>query len=277
MATNHNNEIDLKELMKKIIIFIKNYKILWFIALILGIAAAFYGYKTTKPYYETQMIITSNLKTDVSQTKTETDLQPILSVLNIIKTEVQKHNKNFIANDLKITPPETIKNIDINVFKDKNLRVSPKNIQIKIQIYDTKVLPTIQDNIITYCNSNDYIKDQIKQQNTIQKQTFEIINKRMKFFNFIQDELETNIKKPNQLLLINFNDWQNILDLEIEKIELSHINGDTSAVSIVVPFSKYPTKISKKKQKAAVYFIIVIILAFVTASVLEINKMLKNE
>ncbi len=264
--TNTNDTIDLKELIIKSILIIKKHKFLLLIFIILGILAGIYEYKTTKPFYETEMVITSNLTYEKQTNLYSTDLQSIMSILEIINKNID--NEEFLKNQLNITNPDAILKISAKVIRDANLTsIDPKNISISVSVTDRNTINNIQSSIINYCNNNKYIIQKFNEQKELKNQSIKIINDRINKIDSLN-----NTNKQN---LIDYNSYSSIINLELQKDKLTS-SDNTNPITIVQAFSEYPTVKSKKGANAILAFIVFIFLSLATITFIELIKYFKN-
>ncbi len=274
--TNRNDEIDIKQVIKISINFLKKHKKLLSIFLFLAIIGGFFKYFHTKPYYETEMVITSGLVYEKSNQLYKTNLQPILSVLNILKKNINKKNYKFTKNSLNISNPKSIKEIEVEVYKDKNLTtVEPENILIKIKIYDKSLLKKVQKSIVNYCNQNDYVKLEFEKQLKYRKKSKKIIENELKLLDSLKPVLTKNTYNNNNFAIVDFGNLSNLIELQLQKQKLSS-SVIENPVIVVHRFSEFPQKISKKIIKSLTFFVFIIIIGFITAFILEIIKISKN-
>lgn len=271
-----NDEIEIKELLVIVYKFFVKYKYFWLVTLIVAMAFAIYKYKTVKVYYSSEMIVTSNLTFEKSNDLYIADLQPIMSVLSILQTQVEKHNVNFLR-EIGLKNPKNIRDMKVEVFRDKNLfSIDPKNIKIAVDVNDASKLHEIQQTILNYCNNNRYVKNKFEVQKTVMRKTNQIVDKRIKFIDTIEYAAEKNFNFKNHDFFINFNDWNSIVSMETEKYKNKYLLGIESPVSIVQPFSKFPYTVNKKMAFSVLYFVVILFLGLLVSLTIEFIKYLQN-
>lgn len=271
-----NDEIEIKELLVIVYKFFVKYKYFWLVTLIVAMAFAIYKYKTVKVYYSSEMIVTSNLTFEKSNDLYIADLQPIMSVLSILQTQVEKHNVNFLR-EIGLKNPKNIRDMKVEVFRDKNLfSIDPKNIKIAVDVNDASKLHEIQQTILNYCNNNRYVKNKFEVQKTVMRKTNQIVDKRIKFIDTIEYAAEKSFNFKNHDFFINFNDWNSIVSMETEKYKNKYLLGIESPVSIVQPFSKFPYTVNKKMVFSVLYFVVILILGLLVSLTIEFIKYLQN-
>lgn len=267
-----NEEIDLKDIALKIVTYIKKYRVLLLVFFILGLGAGIYKYFTTKPYYNAQMIITSNLEYEKSNDIYVKNLQPIVSVLNFLSVKINGHNNEFIINELGVEHPAAINNFTVTVVKDINLAsADPENILIEVIVFNKSVLSEIQTSIINYCNNNEYISNYFKQQQKLNSDALYILDNRINQVDSINE-----ILLDKESVLPTFIDLSGLVGLELKKNKLNLDKMDSNPVVIVQKFSEFPDVVSKKAVSAVVYFLIFVVLGFISILVLETFKFFKN-
>lgn len=271
-----NDEIEIKELLVIVYKFFARHKYFWLVTLIVAMAFAIYKYKTVKVYYSSEMIITSNLTFEKSNDLNIADLQPIISVLSILQSHIEKHNLSFLK-EIGMKNPENLRNMKVEVFRDKNLiSIDPKNIKIIVDVNDASKLNEIQQTILNYCNNNEYVKDKFDVQKIVMKKTNEIVEKRIKFIDTLEYAVENNFNFKNHDFFVNFNDWNSIVSMETEKYKNEYLLKIENPVSIVQPFSKYPYTVSKKMAFSVIYFILILFLGLIVSLTLEFRKYIQN-
>jgi len=271
-----NEEIEIKELLLIVYEFFVKRKIFWIVVLILSLLFAGLKYKKVKPYYSSEMIITSNLTYEKSKDLYVPDLQAIISVLETFQTQVEKHNLNFLK-QIGLNNPSVLKEMKVNVIIDKSLsRIEPQNIKIDVDVYDVGELEAIQTVILNYCNKNKYIEDRFNLQKTVMQKTVEIVNKRVKFIDTLEYSVKKNVNSNKGSVFLSFNDWNSIVSLESQKYKYNYMLTVEDAISVVQPFSKYPNVNNKKMVSSFAYFFIFIFLGLIVALMLELIKYIRN-
>ncbi|MEA3451843.1 MAG: hypothetical protein U9Q83_08060, partial [Bacteroidota bacterium] len=188
-----NEEIEIKELLLIVYDFFIKRKIFWIVVLILSLLFAGLKYKKVKPYYSSEMIITSNLIYEKSKDLYDTDLQTIISVLGVFQTQVEKHNLVFLKKT-GLNNPSVLKEMKADIIIDKSLsRIEPQNIKINVDVYDIDELETIQTVILDYCNKNKYIEDMFNLQKKVMQNTVDLIDKRVKYIDTLEYSIMKNV------------------------------------------------------------------------------------
>lgn len=275
---NTSEEINIKELIIKTLFFLKNHKKIWIITLIIALSAGIYKYFTTKIYYESSLYLTTAIVYEKSSDIFEPDLQPIMSMLTILQKQVENKNSEFLINKLNLQKPDFLKDLQVTVFIDKSLtKMNPNNIRVKVEVYDKSKLKELQDQILNYCNTNEYINNLFQNQQKFIKSSSDIIEQRVNEFDEINQIIKSFSKENKQILFINYNDWASIVDLELKKYKFQNTISSETPVIIVNEFNLYPKATNKKLINSVLYFVLVSFLGIVTAVFLELIKFLKNE
>lgn len=275
---NTSEEINIKELIIKTLFFLKNHKKIWIITLIIALSAGIYKYFTTKIYFESSLYLTTAIVYEKSSDIFEPDLQPIMSMLTILQKQVENKNSEFLINKLNLQKPDFLKDLQVTVFIDKSLtKMNPNNIRVKVEVYDKSKLKELQDQILNYCNTNEYINNLFQNQQKFIKSSSDIIEQRVNEFDEINQIIKSFSKENKQILFINYNDWASIVDLELKKYKFQNTISSETPVIIVNEFNLYPKATNKKLINSVLYFVLVSFLGIVTAVFLELIKFLKNE
>jgi len=271
--TKFNDEIDLTELTLKFVRLIKKHFLLLVAFFIIGIGGAIYKYLSTKPYYNAQMIITTNLEYEKNIDFYSTDLQPLISVLNFLSEKINSNNTDFIINSLNIDAPQDIKEFNVQILKDANLpNLDPKNILIDVVVYNKNILDAIQTSVVDYCNENQFIATKFEEQYQLKQHYLSIIDQRILEI----DSLNDKVFSSNSLLLVDFNSLIEVVRIELQKNKIKFFEKYSEPVVVVQEFSDFPNVESKKTIKSIVTFLLFMFLGFVTLIFIEIIKFFKN-
>ncbi len=271
---NISDEIDIKQLLLKLYKFVVRYKFILIITFIISILVGIFKYSKTDIYYEAQMQISSGLLYEKGKDLYEVDLQPIMSILSALQSQAENQNFDYVEHYLNIEDASFIKKIDASVYVDKNLsRVEPKNIVITVEVRDKEKLFVLQQKILEYCNNNDFIKSSFKNQVNYFIRSEKLLNEKISAFGTI------DFKNGNsgQIYFMNFNELSKMIDFEINRIKIQDFYNTNEPVILVQEFSDFPKEINKKTEKAAIYFVLTLILGFFVALFIEFVKFFKNE
>jgi len=276
--SNTSDEINIKELIIKTLKFFKSYKKIWIITLILALGGGVYKYFTTKIFYESSLFLTTAIVYEKSSDIFEPDLQPVMSMLTILQKQIEIKNTEFLENKLNLQNPNFVKDLQVTVFIDKSLtKMNPNNIRVKVEVYDKSQLKELQDAILNFCNSNEYINNLFQNQQKFIKSSSEIIEQRVNEFDEINKRIKNYSLENKQMFFVNYNDWASIVDLELKKYKFQNTISSKTPVIIVNEFNMFPKETNNKFAYAFLYFVIIFIIGIFAAIFLEIVKFVKNE
>jgi len=264
-----NEEVDFKTLVIKLLKFFYNSRFIFIITIVLGIIASIYAYKKTSVYYKGQMLVTTNLKYEKSKDFFTKDLVSVYDVLSIMQNKIEQKNYSFIQKSIGIENPKTIKSFNAQIIKTSI--GEPENILIKIEIYNPDKLLDVQKKIIAYCNKNEFLKQRFIEQKKVQEHLLSVISERLNQFDTLYQKM--NQKTAN--IYLN-EDWTGLFNLESLKQKYENSVSQKDIVEIVHGVTPYPEKIDKRKVKAVVYFVLVLILGFIFATLVEFIKFIRK-
>lgn len=275
---NNNEEIDLKQILLLIIKFFTNHKSIWIIFIIIGIAVGIYKYSTTKIYYEAEMIVTSGLLYETGNGIYETDLQIILSILSSLEEQINAKNYKYVKNALNTDEINYLNKFSASVYIDKALTKSePKNIKIKVEVYDINKLIEFQEMIVSFCNNNEFIEESFNNQKRFRENSIEIINNKLKVIDTLENLMNNNNLQKNKVFFLNFTEWSDFANLEINKLKYESLYNAEQPLTVVQNLNTFPRQINEKLKQGIIFFILVIILGIGVAFFIDVLKFLKNE
>ena len=274
----NNEEIDLKQILLLIIKFFNNHKLIWITVIIIGIAVGIYKYSTTKIYYQAEMIITSGLVYESSNGIYKTDLQALLSVLSPIEQQVKSRNIDNLKNALNIDEISFLKSFSSSVYNDKAFsKTDPKNIIIKVEVYELEKLEELEQAIVYFCNNNKFINQSFIQQKNYRQKSIKIINDKLLNVDSIENMLNDENLKNNKIIFLNFSEWTDFAYLELNKLKLENLYNAKQPLTVIQNLNTFPQEINKKLKQGVIFFILIIILGIGVAFLIDIIKFLKNE
>lgn len=314
MATEEkrNDEIDLIEVFQKMGQGIKNlfngffnllYKFLLFlirrafiigIVLILLLAFGVFKYKTSPRYYSSSLEAFSNAMAsidminyinNINELFIEDELQNLESKLGIdsIDLEKIKNVKAYKVIDLNKDGVTDLVDYD-EKYESSDTTISRSRFVIKVEVYDQSVFPVIQQSILDYIASNNYIREL----NTIRKRQLQaLINKldgeidlldSLKKFEYFKDQDQLT-PQAGQLLVMNEQETQlyhgQVMSLYREKQGLEErLELRTEPITIIQDFSALSVVENKLMTYLKTYGILGIILGLLIALLIEKRRLI---
>lgn len=241
----NNDEIDLVELLVKIVLLIKRNLVQIIIFFILGTGLG-YAYAMLAPkVYESKMLVSSEILTESYSEKLFENLGNLLkegnyaelaSKINISETEAESLSKLEIESALKDKPQK----------EDEK-----KFFLITAELTDQTILPKLQEGLIKYFKENDFVKVRVDAKRKMHEEVISKINEEIKsleeFKNEISDGSFFNRSKGD----IYFDPTtvnSKIVGLTQEREALKERLALISSVEVVEGFTEFEKPVWPKKS-----------------------------
>jgi small basic protein len=261
------DEIDLLELLAKIVITIKSNILSIIIAFVIGSILGLCYYQFVPKTYESQMLISSDILTesyskalveDINKLVKEKSFTTISTKLNISEQEASKLGKLGIKNGLE---------------KSDGIKEEDKNyLQINVQSSDNTIWSNLQNGLINFLESNDYAKIRIDQKRKYYVQIIQRIDIELvdlaELKNNISSGKMSQSSKDNLILFDPTTVNTKILELNKEKINLQNELETVNGVQLVEGFTVFEKPVSPKLSISLVagasvgLFFVALIIAF---------------
>lgn len=241
----NSDEIDLLELLARIVISIKsNFKLIlgaFLVGSLLGLAY----YQFVPKSYESRMLISSEILTE-SYSKT------IAEDLNKL---IRERNIESLSSKLNITPKEALAlgklEVKNAIEKADGRKEEEKNyLTISCQTSDNSIWPSLQNGLISFLENNDYVKIRVEQKKKYFTQVIEKIDKELVDLNDLKSRIAngqvTQSSKDNLILFDPTTVNTKILDLNKEKINLQNQLEIVNSIQVVEGFTVFEKPISPK-------------------------------
>jgi small basic protein len=262
-----SDEIDLLELLAKIVITIKGNILSIIIAFVIGSILGLCYYQFVPKTYESQMLISSDILTesyskalveDINKLVKEKSFTTISTKLNISEQEASKLGKLGIKNGLE---------------KSDGIKEEDKNyLQINVQSSDNTIWSNLQNGLINFLESNDYAKIRIDQKRKYYVQIIQRIDIELvdlaELKNNISSGKMSQSSKDNLILFDPTTVNTKILELNKEKINLQNELETVNGVQLVEGFTVFEKPVSPKLSISLVagasvgLFFVALIIAF---------------
>jgi len=241
----NSDEIDLLELLARIVISIKsNFKLIagaFIIGSLLGLAY----YQFIPKSYESRLLISSQILTesycktiveDLNKLIRERNIESLSSKLNLSPTEALALGKLDVKN--------AIEKVDGRKEEEKNY------LTITCQGSDNSIWPSLQKGLINFLENNDYVKVRVEQKKKYFTQVIEKIDKELVDLNDLKSRIAngqvTQSNKDNLILFDPTTVNTKILDLNKEKINLQNELEIVNSIQVVEGFTVFEKPISPK-------------------------------
>jgi hypothetical protein len=266
---NNSDEIDLLELLAKIVITIRSNILSIIAAFVIGSALGLCYYQFVPKSYESSMLISSGILTE-SYSKT------LVADINKL---INERNLSAISAKLGISKEEalTLGKLEIKsaIEKSDGIKEEEKNyLTIIGQSSDNSIWPSLQTGLINFFESNDFVKIRVDQRKKYYTQIIEKIDKEL----IDLQELKSNISsgkmsqsgKDNLILFDPTTVNTKILDLNKEKIGLQNALETVNSVQLIDGFTVFEKHVSPKLSISLVagatfgLFIVALLIGFKT-------------
>ena len=241
----HNDEIDLVELLVKIVLVTKRNLLSIMVFFLVGTGLG-YAYASLAPkIYQSKMLVSSDILTESYSEKLIESLQNL----------IQEGNYDLLGAKINLSPEETKqigKLVIESALKDKPSKEDEKRFfLITVELKDLSLLSKIEQGLLLYLQENDFVKIRVEQRKNyfrelIKKveeeiQSLEGFKERIYQGNFFESSKGSVMFDPT-----NVN--SKILDLNKEKINLQNGLELVSSVQLVEGFTRYEKPVWPKKS-----------------------------
>jgi hypothetical protein len=263
---NNSDEIDLLELLAKIVITIKSNILSIIVAFVIGSILGLGYYQLVPKVYESKMILLSDILTSsYSERITE-------SLDNLIKEQ----NKEILSQRLGIIEKEasSITKIKIESIKQeaKEAQSESATFIITVGTKDKAILPSLQEGLINHLRNNEYVKIRVRQRQDFYKAMIEKVGIEINSLDSLKKRLFTGqpiYSKSSEMMLIDpTNIYSKIIDLNKEQIGYKNSLELVNSIQLVEGFTVYNKPVSPKLSISLVagasfgLFVVAVLIAF---------------
>ncbi|MEQ1585848.1 MAG: hypothetical protein ABL895_08225 [Cyclobacteriaceae bacterium] len=241
----NSDEIDLLELLARIVLSIKsNFKLILG-AFLIGSLFGLAYYQFVPKTYESRILISSEILTE-SYCKT------IVADLNKL---IREDNFVSLSSKLKIDMQEasTLSNIEVKNAIDKadGIKEQEKNyLTITCQTSNNSIWPNLQTGLINFFETNEYVKIRVEQRKKYYTQVIQKIDKELIDLNELKSRIANSeinqSNKDNYILFDPTTVNTKILDLNKERINLQNALETVNSVQLVEGFTIFEKPIGPK-------------------------------
>lgn len=261
-----SDEIDLLELLAKIVITIKSNILSIIIAFVIGSILGLCYYQLVPKVYESKMILLSDILTSsYSERITE-------SLDNLIKEQ----NLAILSQRLGTTEKEasSITKIKIESIKQETKEAESESATFIITVgtMDKTILPNLQVGLINHLRNNEYVKIRVRQRQDYYKAMIEKVGIEINSLDSLKKRLFTGqpiYSKSSEMMLVDpTNIYSKILDLNKEQIGFKNSLELVNSIQLVEGFTVYNKPVSPKLSISLVagasvgLFFVALIIAF---------------
>jgi hypothetical protein len=239
-----SDEIDLLELLAKIVITTKSNILSIIVAFVIGSILGLCYYQLVPKVYEGKMILLSDILTSsYSERITE-------SLDNLIKEE----NNEVLSERLGITENEasSITKIEIESVKQetKEAESESSTFIITVRTEEKSILPNLQEGLINHLRNNEYVKIRVRQRQDFYKAMIEKVGTEINSLDSLKKRLFSGqpiYSKSTEMMLVDpTNIYSKIIDLNKEQIGYKNSLELVNSIQLVEGFTVYNKPISPK-------------------------------
>jgi len=240
-----SDEIDLAELLAKIVIGVKNNIKLILGAFILGTIIGLAYYQLVPKIYESRMLISSEILTESYSKNMVSDLNKL----------IDEKNPGAISSKLQLSENQSnaLEEIEIksSIEKSEFIKEQEKNfLTIICQSEDNTIWPDLQQGLINYLESNEFVKTRVEQRKKYITQIIEKIDKELIDLNVLKERIAngqiTQSGKDNLVLFDPTTVNSKILELNKEKINLQNSLETVNSIQLVEGFTVFKKQVSPR-------------------------------
>ncbi len=262
----NSDEIDLVELLAKIVVVIKNNTRSLVIGFIVGCVLGLAYFQLAPATYESKMILLSDILTEsYSERITE-------SLDNLIK----ENNTKVLSERLGVSAEEakSISEIKIESVKQesKDEKSESSIFIITVKIKENTILPKLEKGIIEYLRNNEFVKIRVNQRLTYFNTMIEKIGLEINSLDSLKKRLflgQPIYSKSSEMMLVDpTNIYSKIIELNREQINLKNSLELVNSIQLVEGFTVFDKPVSPKLSislaSGATFglFVVLLIIAF---------------
>ena len=278
-----NDELNLKDLFTRLILFIsRNFKLIFGIIFI-GVISVILYQKFKTPYYETKAICMSGIS-EYERVEYEEDWlqRTAIDLVNHLEINVENRDYQALSRSLgiDIKTASNIKKIEAEQLYQKDMHeefFTLNKFNILLKVYDKNIIADVQEGLIYYFNNNNYVNELYQRFKKSKQRVIEDINNEMKLLKEIRLKgIADNTNFSSSLKVVNgyekstINNQITILSEYREKIRTQ--KEILKPLSFVQEFAR----VSKKEDDILIWSLIGGVISFLLAMfisrVLEIKK-----
>jgi hypothetical protein len=239
-----NDEIDLLELLAKIIFLVKKNTKIIVLAFVIGTLLGLGYYHFVAKVYESKMILLSDILTSTYSERITESLNRLIS----------ENNTKILSERLKMSGQDAtqIVRIEIETVTQEKSRDEKESeiFIVTVKVLDKDILPRLQENIIVYLRNNEFVKIRVEQR---RKYALEIIKKIDEQLSALE-ELKSRITKgelvqggkENLVLFDPTTVHSKIVDLNKERTQLQNSLEIINSIQLVEGFTVFEKPVSPK-------------------------------
>lgn len=267
-----NDELNLKDLFTRLILFIsRNFKLILGIIFI-GVISVILYQKFKTPYYETKAICMSGIS-EYERVEYEEDWlqRTAIDLVNHLEINVENRDYQALSRSLgiDIKTASNIKKIEAEQLYQKDMHeefFTLNKFNILLKVYDKNIIADVQEGLIYYFNNNNYVNELYQRFKKSKQRVIEDINNEMKLLKEIRlkgivdnTNFSSSLKVVNGYEKSTINNQITILSEYREKIRTQ--KEILKPLSFVQEFAR----VSKKEDDILIWSLIGGVISFLLA------------
>tara|TARA_A100001035_G_scaffold260294_1_gene238440 strand:- start:4366 stop:5205 length:840 start_codon:yes stop_codon:yes gene_type:complete len=267
-----NDELNLKDLFTRLILFIsRNFKLIFGIIFI-GVISVILYQKFKTPYYETKAICMSGIS-EYERVEYEEDWlqRTAIDLVNHLEINVENRDYQALSRSLgiDIKTASNIKKIEAEQLYQKDMHeefFTLNKFNILLKVYDKNIIADVQEGLIYYFNNNNYVNELYQRFKKSKQRVIEDVNNEMKLLQEIRlkgivdnTNFSSSLKVVNGYEKSTINNQITILSEYREKIRTQ--KEILKPLSFVQEFAR----VSKKEDDILIWSLIGGVISFLLA------------
>tara|TARA_B100001287_G_scaffold257855_1_gene243771 strand:- start:218 stop:1057 length:840 start_codon:yes stop_codon:yes gene_type:complete len=267
-----NDELNLKDLFTRLILFIsRNFKLIFGIIFI-GVISVILYQKFKTPYYETKAICMSGIS-EYERVEYEEDWlqRTAIDLVNHLEINVENRDYQALSRSLgiDIKTASNIKKIEAEQLYQKDMHeefFTLNKFNILLKVYDKNIIADVQEGLIYYFNNNNYVNELYQRFKKSKQRVIEDVNNEMKLLKEIRlkgivdnTNFSSSLKVVNGYEKSTINNQITILSEYREKIRTQ--KEILKPLSFVQEFAR----VSKKEDDILIWSLIGGVISFLLA------------
>ena len=267
-----NDELNLKDLFTRLILFIsRNFKLIFGIIFI-GVISVILYQKFKTPYYVTKAICMSGIS-EYERVEYEEDWlqRTAIDLVNHLEINVENRDYQALSRSLgiDIKTARNIKKIEAEQLYQKDMHeefFTLNKFNILLKVYDKNIIADVQEGLIYYFNNNNYVNELYQRFKKSKQRVIEDINNEMKLLKEIRlkgivdnTNFSSSLKVVNGYEKSTINNQITILSEYREKIRTQ--KEILKPLSFVQEFAR----VSKKEDDILIWSLIGGVISFLLA------------
>jgi len=239
-----NDEIDLLELLARIIFLVKKNTTIIVSAFVLGSILGLGHYQFVPKVYESKMILLSDILTSSYSERITESLDRLIT----------ERNTKILSERLKMSEQDArqIVKIEIESVKDDKTKDEKENeiFIVTVKVLDKNILPTLQADIINYLRNNEFVKIRVEQRKVYTLAILKKIDEQLSDLEQLKSKITkgelTQGGKDNLVLFDPTTVHSKIVDLNKERATLKNSLEIINSIQLVEGFTVFEKPVSPR-------------------------------